>query len=225
MPGETENQFFLTRAAPSTGGHAKSKFLSVILLPVLLAATVSTNAENTAPVLPTQDSFTIFQWELLAVTNTATDSDLPPNLLSYTLTVTNADGLVTNANISGDGVITWAPGEYYGPGVYTFLTTVTDNGAPPLSASNWFLVFVTVPRIEIWVHGTNGTNCDFILSWPEIPGYVSVLESKPGINGPWSPVLGATSPYCVSVPHGVGAIYFRVTYYPIEPDRFLFRKP
>ena len=45
--------------------------------------------------------------------------------------------------IDTNGVITWTPTEAQGPGTNTFRTVVTDNGVPPLSATNSFVVIVT----------------------------------------------------------------------------------
>jgi hypothetical protein len=59
--------------------------------------TVVVTEINTAPVLPGQTNRTINELTLLTVTNTATDTDLPANPLDYTLTVTNAAGVVANA--------------------------------------------------------------------------------------------------------------------------------
>jgi Bacterial Ig domain/Immunoglobulin domain len=72
------------------------------------------------------------------VTNTATDSDSPPNTLTYTLLTAPA-----GATISSSGVITWTPGETQGPGTNVITTRVTDNGIPQLSATNSFTVVVT----------------------------------------------------------------------------------
>jgi regulation of enolase protein 1 (concanavalin A-like superfamily) len=106
--------------------------------------TVTVNEVNSAPTLPVQTNRTINELTLMTVTNTATDTDVPPNALAYILTVTNvADGsVVTNASISTNGVITWTPSEAQGPGVYSLRTIVTDNGVPPLSATNAFTVTV-----------------------------------------------------------------------------------
>ena len=93
---------------------------------------------NTAPVLPAQTNRTIAELTTLNVTNTATDTDLPANNLSYSLLV--APG---GANISTSGVITWATTEATGPGNFTFTTRVVDNGSPALSATNTFTVTVT----------------------------------------------------------------------------------
>src|SRR5207244_9796794 len=88
--------------------------------------------------LPLIANRTINELTLLTVTNTATDSDLPGDTLTYQLLAAP-----TNASISSSGIITWTPTEAQGPssGV-VFTTKVTDNGTPPLSATNTFTVTV-----------------------------------------------------------------------------------
>jgi len=92
---------------------------------------------NSAPVLPAQTNRTINELTLLVVTNTATDSDIPVNTLTYQLVNPPA-----GATISTNGIITWTPSESQGPGTYTITTVVTDNGTPQLSATNAFNVTV-----------------------------------------------------------------------------------
>jgi hypothetical protein len=96
------------------------------------------NSTNTAPVLPTQIDRTIPELSTLTVNNAATDSDSPPNILTYTLIAAPA-----GASISSSGIITWTPTEAQGPSANTFTTRVTDNGSPPLSATNSFQVLVS----------------------------------------------------------------------------------
>ena len=72
----------------------------------------------------------------LSITNTAVDTDIPANTLTYNL-LQGPPG----ATISPSGVISWTPGEVgQGPGSYTFTTVVTDNGIPSLSTTNSFAV-------------------------------------------------------------------------------------
>src|SRR4029079_2751698 len=47
------------------------------------------------------------------------------------------------ATIDTNGVINWTPTEAQGPSTNTITTIVTDNGVPPLSATNSFTVTVT----------------------------------------------------------------------------------
>jgi hypothetical protein len=93
---------------------------------------------NAPPVLPVQIGRTIAELASLVVTNTATDTNVPPQALSYKLVAPPS-----GASIDGSGIITWIPNEAQGPGTYTLTTIVTDNGAPPLSATNSFSVNVT----------------------------------------------------------------------------------
>ncbi len=107
----------------------------------LLTVTITVNPAsvvNTAPRLPVQADRTNAELTQLVVTNTATDTDLPANVLTYVL-LTNPP----NATIDTNGIIRWTPTEAQGPSTNVFTTKVTDNGTPALSATNSFTVFVT----------------------------------------------------------------------------------
>ena len=99
--------------------------------------TVTVLEVNSAPVLPIQADLTIAEQTTLLVTNTAADSDIPANVLSYLILSAPA-----GATIDANGVIRWPTTETDGPGVYTITTVVTDDGIPPLSATNTFTVTV-----------------------------------------------------------------------------------
>jgi hypothetical protein len=89
---------------------------------------------NLAPVLPVQTNRTVGELNLLTVTNTATDADLPANPLSYQLINSPA-----GASISASGVISWTPAETHGPGAFTFTTVVHDGS---VNVTNSFAVIV-----------------------------------------------------------------------------------
>jgi len=95
---------------------------------------------NGAPVLPGQSDRTLPELTMLIVTNTATDADLPVELLNYQMI-----DPPTGAAIDAEGVITWTPTEAQGPGVYT-LTTVVSDGV--VSATNSFEVTVMRKPVE-----------------------------------------------------------------------------
>ncbi len=104
--------------------------------------TLTINEVNVAPVLPPQADRTMDELTSLTVTNTATDSDLPANPLSYAL-IEAPPGAV----ISAEGVITWTPSEAQGPSTNLFITAVTDTNEPAideinLSMTNTFTVVV-----------------------------------------------------------------------------------
>ncbi len=109
---------------------------------------VTVNETNSAPFWPTntpsQTNYIINALNLLTVTNTAMDSDIPPNPLSYRLF--GPPGALIDTN----GIITWIPTLAQAPGVYTFTTVVTDTNQyalanKSLSATNTFTV--TVPAL------------------------------------------------------------------------------
>jgi len=99
--------------------------------------TVIVQEVNTAPVLPFIADQAIDELTLLIITNTATDSDLPTNTVTYTLIDPPA-----GASIDTNGIITSIPSEAQGPGTAVITTVVTDNGIPNLSATNSFTVVV-----------------------------------------------------------------------------------
>lgn len=108
---------------------------------------------NSVPELPDQPDRTVGELTTLTVTNAATDPDLPGETLSYTL-VSPPAGAVIDQN----GVITWQPTEWQAPGTNALTTIVTDNGLPPLRATNSFKVVVgelnTPPTMPAQVNRT-----------------------------------------------------------------------
>ena len=99
--------------------------------------TIVVNEVNSAPVLPVRTNLVINELTALVVTNTATDSDLPPNALAYAL-LSAPTGMLIDTN----GIIAWTPTETQGPSTNMVLVTVTDNGVPPLSATNSYQIVV-----------------------------------------------------------------------------------
>ena len=130
---------------PSAGQASSTNALTTVVTDNGSPALGTTNSfvvvvtpANTAPVLPPPSNRTVAELTTLIVTNTASDTDSPPNTLTYTLLAAPS-----GAAISASGVITWTPSEAQGPGTNVITTRVTDNGTPPLSATNSFTVVVT----------------------------------------------------------------------------------
>jgi glucuronoarabinoxylan endo-1,4-beta-xylanase len=110
--------------------------------------TVTVNEVNTPPFwlpnVPSQTNYIIDDLSTLTVMNTATDTDIPPNPLTYQL----IGPTPTNAVIDTDGVITWTPTLAQAGTTNIFITIVTDTNAfalvnQSLSATNSFVVIVT----------------------------------------------------------------------------------
>jgi hypothetical protein len=142
---------------------------------------------NSAPVLPAQTNRTINELTLLVVTNTATDSDIPANTLTYQLVNPPA-----GATISTNGIITWTPTEAQGPGTYTITTVVTDNGTPPLSSTNSFVIMVLGPVPDRPVITSITRSNELVtLTWTAISGTVYRVQYKTNLtDSTWSAVPG-----------------------------------
>jgi hypothetical protein len=87
--------------------------------------------------LPVQSDRTIDELTELIVTNSASEGHIPAPALTYQLVDPPA-----GASIDTNGVITWTPSQAQGPSTNLITTVVTDSGAPPLSATNSFIVVV-----------------------------------------------------------------------------------
>src|SRR5206468_2238721 len=99
---------------------------------------VVVNEVNSAPALTVPANQTINELSALVVTNTATDTDVPANTLTFAL-VSGPSGVAVNPTT---GVLSWTPTEAEGPSTNTNTVKVTDNGSPARSANNSFRVVV-----------------------------------------------------------------------------------
>jgi hypothetical protein len=103
--------------------------------------TVIVREVNIAPVLPAVSTQTVYEMNLLTVTNTASNFNIHATNIGYGL-VNPPAGM----NINSSGIITWTPDQTQ-PGTYTITTVVTnldvfDMVNPSLTATNSFTVMV-----------------------------------------------------------------------------------
>lgn len=109
--------------------------------------TLTVTGENTPPTLAAISDSTINVGVTLVITNTAADTDAPPQTLTFSLTTGP-----TNATFdTNSGVFTWRPLVTQADTTNLFTVVVTDNGTPNLSATQSFDVTVnplTVPGIN-----------------------------------------------------------------------------
>jgi hypothetical protein len=149
-------------------------------------ATPRTNnlVPNTAPALAVITNRVVTIGQTLTFVAKATDTDQPPQTLTFTL----GPGAPGAAGINpGNGLFSWTPPT--APATNTISVIVTDNGNPSLSATQTFTVFV-YPRPTITVQP--GVN-QFQLSWPR-----GTLQQADEANGPYVDVPSATSPYTIN---------------------------
>lgn len=87
---------------------------------------------NTAPTLNPVGDKTVNVGAVLFFTATATDSDVPEQTLSFSLSDGTSGSVPVGASITLGGAFTWTP-DAAQVGVHTFDVVVTDDGTPELS--------------------------------------------------------------------------------------------
>ena len=107
----------------------------------------------------------------LVFTNTATDPDLPTNVLSFSLDA----GAPPGASITTNGVFSWPTSESNAGTTNNIIVRVTDNGVPPLSDAKSFAVAV-LPRPII--KAVMLSNNMMRLSWSAIPNQIYRVEYR-----------------------------------------------
>ncbi|MBN8249461.1 MAG: cadherin repeat domain-containing protein [Verrucomicrobia bacterium] len=93
---------------------------------------------NSAPQLTAPVAQTIDELTPLLASASASDPDLPANVLSYRM-IAGPEGATVHPQT---GVLSWTPGEGQGPSTNSLVVVATDDGTPPLSVTNQFAVVV-----------------------------------------------------------------------------------
>ena len=148
-------------------------------------ATPGTNniVPNTPPSLAPIADRLITLGQTVMLTASATDTDLPPQTLTFSLAAAPSGAAVNPVT----GLFTWTPSS--APSTRPVTLVVTDNGAPSLSATQTFSVTVVLPP-ELSDFRLNGNQ--FTFSFQTIPGQDYQLESKDDLtSGDWIPVGAA----------------------------------
>ncbi|MDA1274719.1 MAG: immunoglobulin domain-containing protein [Verrucomicrobia bacterium] len=135
--------------------------------------TIVVNEVNAAPVINTIPDLVVGLGGTLTVTASARDSDLPANILRFSL-----QGAPTGASINAtNGVMTWAPAPNQAASTNRITIVVTDNGPGTLSANTSFTAVVgvnvapTLSSITAQTVAENGTTTAvaFTLTDPDTP--------------------------------------------------------
>ncbi len=143
---------------------------------------------NVPPVLASIADQTIYPGEVLSVTLTATDSDLPPQALTFSLDLSPADASIDPAN----GLFRWASPVTQVPGTNTVIVRVTDDGTPAQSAAQTFSIRVVPLPVIQGVRVSPERRLTF--SFPTLPGKTYRVEFKDDLAAPaWLP-LGPDRP-------------------------------
>jgi hypothetical protein len=134
---------------------------------------VAVREVNQAPILTPIAWRVIPEGSRLAFTNVATDSDLPPQRLTFSLAPGAPDGAAIDADT---GVFTWAVGSDAGSSTNLITVHVTDNAEDARTASQSFrVVVVAQPRLVI----------NEIMYNPAVPGAKFVELYNASTNTAW----------------------------------------
>ena len=137
--------------------------------------TITVAEVNEAPVLDRVGDRTVDEQTELSFMATATDSDMPVNGLTFSLS-----GAPAGASIDPvSGAFTWTPTEAQGAGLYTFDVIVTDDGDGNLSDHET----ITVQVAE--VNRAPEAGDDAVATDEDVPVLVAVLgnDSDPDVSG------------------------------------------
>ncbi len=143
------------------------------------------NEVNTAPVLVTVPDQTMAGGGTLALTVVATDGDLPPNTLRFSLESGPGGSTIDPET----GAFFWLATAAYTPGVHPVTIVVTDDGTPPLSGRHTFIITVTgLDPTPTLLSGDSGlTQGGFRLLFTSAADWRYVVEASSDFKT-WTPV-------------------------------------
>jgi hypothetical protein len=163
---------------------------------------------NTPPIMGAISDSTIFEGQLLLFTASATDTDVPPQHLTFSLD----DGAPANAAINPDtGLFSWRPSAVQVPSTNAISVRVTDDGTPPMSAATTFTVFVARrPQITSVLPNISG---DCSLTFETLPNKTYRVDFKDSLSdSEWQPLApgGVANGESLTITDGLGG----------QPERF-----
>ncbi len=114
------------------------------------AVIFTVNSVNDPPVLDLIEAKSTDELKPLQFTATATDIDLPPDNLTFSLADGSGGSVPPGAGInSASGDFTWTPTETQGPGSYTFDVCVSDGSLPDCETISVEVKEVNIPPTAI----------------------------------------------------------------------------
>jgi Pectinesterase/Bacterial Ig-like domain/Immunoglobulin domain len=159
---------------------------------VVTSSSATLMVSNTAPVLAPVSGETVNVGVNISITNAAYDPDVPAQTLAFTL-LPGSPGSITDLNAT-NGVYTWRPTTAFAGTVNPIQIVVTDNGTPPLSATNSFSITVnplTSPAIS--APSYSGGQFSITVTGQAGPDY-ELQATTNLLSGPWVDVAVTNSP-------------------------------
>jgi glucosylceramidase len=143
---------------------------------------------NQTPSLAPVSNRTVLAGQVLIVTNSAGDADVPAQSLAFSLLSSPPGaGVVTNT-----GLVTWRPAIAQSPSTQTMAVVVSDSGVPSLSATQSFLVNVLRP-VAPTLTAAPVTNSQFGFWIDGDAGPDYTIQISTNLKS-WSPVVTLPSP-------------------------------
>jgi len=142
-------------------------------LRAFVSFTVVVDEVNSPPLLASIADQVAFAGFELSVTNSATDPDIPTNILTFSLEPGAPAGAIINPT---SGVFTWTPTSSQAPSTNLVIVRVTDNGVPSLSDTKPFKIVVAPPPTAIESILVSGDTV--AITWNAVPGQTYRVQFK-----------------------------------------------
>ncbi len=140
-------------------------------------------ATNTSPFLSSISTVFALKGRLLALNFTATDSDVPAQILTFSLTNSPPDATINATN----GAFTWTPSGAAGTISNAITVVVTDSGTPNRSDTKTFFIVANDMNATAPVISSNGVS----ISWSAIAGLTYRVQFKNNLTDiSWSDLPG-----------------------------------
>ena len=176
----------LASFAFSAADNQTGQGLAPVTVSVLVTITNAVN--NTSPALLGIPNRTLTAGQTLTFTNSASDTDQPPQTLTFSL-----GNAPTNASLNpGNGVFTWRPAIAQGNSTNSINVIVTDNGSPNLSATQTFQALVLSP-VQPLLQAPGALSSPFGFSVTGSSGPDYLIQSSSNLTD-WSTQFTTNSP-------------------------------
>jgi alpha-L-arabinofuranosidase len=165
--------------------------LSITLLPYTMTVLTIPIVSNTPPVLAAISNRIVNAGQTVAFTATATDTNLPSPVLSFTLPAGATNATLTQLN-NNNAAFSWRPLVPQANSTNNFTIMVSDNGTPPQNAVQSFSVIVN-PLSPPGISGVflSGGRFSLTISGQSGPDYE--IESSTNLTH-WTSVFVTNSP-------------------------------
>ena len=172
--------------------------------------------QNEPPILATVSNAVIVAGQNLIITSTATDPNVPPQTLNYSLLSAPSGASLNPTN----GLLTWRPVIAQAPSTNPITLRVADNGSPSLSATQSFFVTVLRPHSPTFSGAAVSNGLFFMLIGGDA-GLDYVVETRTNManSSAWIPTstnFSAMPPYRWTDPNPteLGQKFYRVRLVP-----------